>query len=361
MRRLVVALWLPVGGVAFAGTAAPPASFGWIGAVAKLASKAGQASKAAGAASKGATAAKASAALKGASHLGALVAAERVLAHVADDAARVPLFVSKADDGLHLVIAGEEVVHDAAGLRRVVDDLDAMASGSDGAGIDVYLDASALESAHDLALGPRVRLFLADVDGPSVPLRLEGGVAAVSPARGVWLDVGSTLADAVLEVATSDLVRPPEVFGCEGAPAPSAGDLDGQVYVVLDGLSDAERAEWEQYADAHGVDLVVLGLSGVCEGGQLTPAGVAARQQALAATTHAALWSLAAPSDADVDGAARVMQLKDGFRLVTGGLEVRHATSSAETTRAMLLTTAFFGAVSLLTVGGLVVARRRRG
>lgn len=287
-------------------------------AAAKIGSSAG---KAGGAAVKGAgAAAKGGAAFKGASALGAAVAAERVFAHTADDAARMGVYVASSDDGLRVVLeGGDELSHTPASFSRFVDDLDEMARVSDDAGVDVYVDADALPHLASLELGPNTRLFLANTDGPSIPLRVAAdGMAEVGTKR-TWLrpgrvldDVALELLEAAVDLADDRLDRPvrlvvtdPDCGPVPGALAAPAAARAGELVVVLGPFAGDVPP---------GVDVVVPGIDDPCPaagGGAID----ALRARVLAASTVEDLWTLGAVDAAPVLAEVRL----EGSRLVVRG------------------------------------------
>ncbi len=66
----------------------------------------------------------------------------------------------------------------------------------------LFIDESALARLDDLAVGDNTRLFLANTDGPSWPIRqAANGATEVGVAKGRWLKLGAHLADVSLGLA----------------------------------------------------------------------------------------------------------------------------------------------------------------
>jgi hypothetical protein len=338
------------------GLMAPPAAHAGLGSLVRLVAGAGKvATKAAPVASKGALG------LKGAGKLGALVAAERVFAHVADDAARVPVFVTRSDDGFRVVMAGgDEVAHDASSLKTFTADLDAMAGASDEAGVDLYVDRSALGDLAGLSLTENTRIFLANTDGPSLPLRTlgDGGVEAAA-APGLWLRTDRIAFDLAVEVAqqavsVSEVLAP---AGCGGVDPKAAIDAaaEGDLLVVLDDVDPADREAWLAYASAHGVDLVVLGIAEVCAGDALSPTAAATAERAARATTVAEVWTSAGVFDL---GAVAHALEDEALRLRGAAISAVHRGASEPAAAAATDVDSIEPPLALLawaTVAGLVI------
>lgn len=302
-----------------------------ISALVKLAAKLGSVGKAGSAGAKSAKLAKAGTALKGAAALGAVGAAERVFVHVADDGARVAMFVaSGGDDALKVVgRAGDEASHTAGSLRRMVDDLDAMGDVAPDAGVDLYLDAGALDRLADLPVGANTRLFLANTDGPSWRLhRAADGAAEVAVGPSTRLRVAHTSLDLALRLAQHQL-RPdgeaPEVAAeCDGDPVRSELEAAavGQVLVLLVEPGPATERALEAAAEA-GVDVVIIEQPGVCA---VDPAertgGLLAR--AAEAETLADLWALGATEELP-RLVERVEELADHVVVSGAGFAALHA------------------------------------
>jgi len=249
---------------------------------------------------------KAGAVLKGAKFLGVGVAAERVFLH-ADDIGRVGVFV--ADDGsgaLKVVMkGGDEVAHSADSFKGLVGELDEMAKVADDAGVDVFIDESALARLDDLAVGDNTRLFLANTDGPSWPIRqAANGAAEVGVAKGTWLKVGAHLADLSLDLALrlsslpldgteTRAVVDPDCDGAVTAEEAVDGAEPGDLVLLVG--EPAETAELVALAEAHGVDVVLLGLADVCPPGEPSPPELTDLLTRMASTrTLGELWAVAA-------------------------------------------------------------------
>jgi len=328
--------------------AAPPAQAG-LGSLLKAAAKLGRAGKVG---AKGGSLAKGGAALKGASLLGAGAAAERVFLHAADDVGRVGVFVADAgDDAVKVVLrGGEEASHSVDSMRGLVRDLDEMARLSPDAGVDVFLDPNALRHLDDLPAGENTRLFLANTDGPSWPVRrAEGGVAhvGVGPGDGAggraWLRMGPSVADLGLELALR-LSSAPVVTGatrsaavdadCGEATSPPVAataaealqaSQPGDTVVLFAESPEQHAADAAELAERHGIDLVILGLAEVCPAGQPAPPSLTAvLQRVLATQTLGELWAVGT-----TEAAPRVFdearQLGDRLVLTGPGVVAVHA------------------------------------
>lgn len=362
---MVVRRWVPVVAVCLSLSLAPRPAQAWVGALIKAAAKVGSVGAKAGAragavgakagakagavgAKAGAAGAKAGVALKGASVLGTTVAAERVFLSMADDVGRVGVFV--ADDGagaLSVVMrGGDEATHSASSLQRLIGDLDEMARVADDAGVDVFVDPSALGRLDTLAPGANTRLFLANTEGPSWPIR----AGAVHPEIGVgsraWLSVdpvARVALDATLKLATSPLTSPvgqvlaldadcaeaaiPSVVGADRLSTAVEAAQPGETVLVLTDAPLPHDQVVVALALTHGIDLVVLGVDDVCVPAAEHAAGAAHPVEALLAQIHEArtlgeLWSVGRAEP-------RVLELIQGsttqLSLVGDGLVSTHS------------------------------------
>lgn len=323
---------------------APPAQAG-LGGLLKAMSALGKGAAKAGGAVKAGKAGLG--ALKGAKLLGATVAAERVFVHVADDGARVGLYL--ADDGagaLKVVTeAGDELAHTPASLKTYVDDLDAMADVTPEAGVDLYLDADLLPRLAELDVGPNTRLWLANIDGPSLPLRkaadgaLEVAVVAEPGGAGrLWFRLGGEAVEAAVELAMRPtegrdvVVADPDCTGAiEGArPVGDVGEAirgaRGTLVVVTDRPLDPAM---ETLAVAHDLDLVVLGLADICptDSPPLPEAELCVRQ-AHAATTVGQLWAAGSTAAAPLV-VSGVVRREDWLAVQGSGLIGLHRVATA--------------------------------
>lgn len=320
----------------------------------KLAGKAGKAGKLA----KGASV------LKGAGKLSALVAAERVFAHTARNANRVPVFVTKADDGLKVVLAsGDELAHTPGSLQRFTRELDEMAQLSDEAGVDLYLDASVADDLAQLPLGPNTHVYLANIDGPSLPLRAVEGVTQAKVGNNLWLRLGSEALERAVLLAASPPVEVEVVTSgpCGVEPLEAMQQAaPGQTVVVLDDLDVTDRAAWVAYASAHQLDLVVLGLDEVCTADTPAPAAQQAASRVSQAPTWADVWALAQgdlPEVAMVDGR---LELRSGAALWSIHPPVAEAPPPAEEPE-WLKALGGFGILVVFTGGWWMLNRWQKG
>lgn len=312
MRRAPAAVAVVVAGLALA----PPAHAGILSALSAL-SKVARVAGSAGKAAKLTKLAKGSAILKGAGKLTAVVAAERVFAHAARSGSRVPLYVTKADDGLRVVMgSGDELAHTRDSLGALTRDLDTMAAGSAEAGVDVFLDASVAGELGDLAVGPHTRVWLANLDGPSLPLRAGTvpGTTEVAVARNTWVRFGTDVGDAALQVATSVPDVTVTVSGpCGASPDEALAEADaGDTVLLLSHLDEPAWAAWRADALDRGIDLVVLGLDEVCDGVQPSEQAHTLAEAATRAPTTGDLWTL-------LDGPAPSLHLGDAALHLTAG------------------------------------------
>ncbi|HHO49528.1 MAG TPA: hypothetical protein ENK18_01345 [Deltaproteobacteria bacterium] len=235
---------------------------------------------------------------------------------MADDVGRIGVYV--ADDGagaLSVVMrGGDEATHSAASLRGLISDLDEMAKVADDAGVDVFVDPNALGRLDALATGPNTRLFLANTEGPSWPIR----AGAVHPELGVgpraWLEVGRlerSALELVLQLASGPLISPSGPIrvldaDCGGATDPALSELSvathldeivggaqpGEVVWVL-AEADPAPGEVAQLARDHGIDLVVLGIGEVCLPDHAVDQGLAPTlEEVHGARTLGQLWSV---------------------------------------------------------------------
>jgi hypothetical protein len=282
MRRLLGPLLIVALGLSAPAHAGLFSALKGVTKLSKMASSAGKVTKAA----KGASL------LKGAGQLSAVVAAERVFAHTASSASRVPLYVTRADDGLKVVLSsGDELVHSPASLQRFTAELDEMATIADDAGVDLFVDASVASELAGLPVGPNTRVWLANVDGPSLPLRATAdGAAEVGLGHDLWVRLGTDLAQVAVQIANAPVAAEVTVAGPCGTDPAEAIDqqLPGDTLVVLDDLDPSGRDAWVDYAAEHGLDLVVVGLADVC-----SDAALPVRAAAERAATTADLWALA--------------------------------------------------------------------
>lgn len=260
---------------------------------AKLGSLAGKAGKTAKLAKLG----KGAALLKGAGKVSAVVAAERVFAQAARHADAIPIYVTRADDlgGLKVVMeGGDELAHTPGSLQRFTAELDTMADASEAARVDVYVDASAAGDVADLALGPNTRLWLANVDGPSLPMRAAAdGAPEVRVAGDLWFRLGTEALEQVVGFAPQLADAQVTYAGPCGHDAPLDAASGAGTLVVLDDLDPSEHALWRAEAEARGIDLVVLGLEGVCDGDRPLAEAAATAEAARRAATLGDLWALA--------------------------------------------------------------------
>jgi hypothetical protein len=280
---------------------APPAHAG-IGGLLKAVSAAGKLTK-------GAKLAKGASVLKGAKVLGAGVAAERVFAHGASSGARLGVFV--ADDGagaIKLVMKGGDAVSETpASLRKTLADLDEMASATPDAGVDVFVDPSMVRRLGELDVGPNTRLFLANTEGASTPLRKAGDGVQLGVGRDgsrFWVNVTSEVLQQTVGLmgqrtgGTTVVVTDPD---CEGQLGNVRVDSDlhdalegqeGTVVVITE--SPLSPMELRKLASEHGLDLVQLGLAEVCAPAVAAPATLTDLiDRALLAPTVGDLWTLA--------------------------------------------------------------------
>lgn len=292
--------------------------------VGSAAAKGGRAATAAGkagsAAAKGATLAKGATVVgKGASVLGAAVAAERVFANVALDARRVGLFVTREGDAaapLFRVVTpeGDEAVYGAEAFQRYLGDLDELAKGVPDAGVDLYVDPSALDDvswlvsrgADDVAEGASGtrRMFLADTDGASLPLRDGDLGVELAVADGVWVRSGDRGLSRLFDVAQTAfsagdlwLVDPScrDHVDRDTLVRSVAATPAGRPVVVV-GEASPDDDVLIAAANEAGVDLVVLGLAGVCDPEGVVVDPIVARAAALVSQPGKLgdLWALAA-------------------------------------------------------------------
>jgi hypothetical protein len=130
----------------------------------------------------------------------------------------------------------------------------------------------------------------------------------VGVARGTWVKTGAHLADGALDLALRIATLPLDGTetravidpDCEGAVTPeqAVGAAEAGDLVVLLG-EEAETAELVALAEAHGIDLVVLGLADVCPPGEPSPPELAEVLARMATTrTLGELWSVAADDGA---------------------------------------------------------------
>jgi hypothetical protein len=107
-------------------------------------------------------------AAKGGMMLTAAVAAERVFASVADDGARVAMFVTREGDDAFRVITrgGGDEVMSGAQLKTHLGELDEMAHAAPEAGVDVFLDP-ALAADVPTGVGAKTKWFAANPEGKS--------------------------------------------------------------------------------------------------------------------------------------------------------------------------------------------------
>jgi len=134
--------------------------------------------------------------------------------HVPDDAARTAL--SGADDGAGgmkvLTQAGEQMTQRPEGLVGMRDELAGIAGAVLDAGVDLYLDASMLARLDCLKAGPNTALLLPNIDGPSLPLRInsavltEGALARSAGCLGwQWFRLGSKSVQAAIRTGSREL------------------------------------------------------------------------------------------------------------------------------------------------------------
>jgi len=325
MHRCLPALTLTL----LLGLPSAPAEAG-IGSLLRAVSKVG--GKAGTVGAKGAKLGKGGAALKGAGALGAVVASERVFLHVADDVGRIGVFV--ADDGagaLKVVMrGGDEAAHSVDSFGRLVDDLDGMGGALDGAGVDVFVDASAIGRLDSLAVGKNTRLFLANTDGASWPIRrAAGGAVDVGVADRIWVRVGAHVADVALDVALRVATMPlhgdepravvdPDCDGSTTVGEAIASAEPGETLLLVGEASDLDDAALVELAMAHGVDVVLLGLAEVCPAGEPDAPQLGVVLARMAEThTLGELWAVAAD-----DGAPLVL---DQVEMASGQIVVAGA------------------------------------
>lgn len=321
----------------------PPAAHAGPGAILKGLAKLGKAGAKAGKAGK---LAKGTAALKGAKTLGAVGAAEAVFRHTPTSGARVGLFV--ADDGagaLKVVTeSGEQLSHSADELGRMVDDLDQMAKVTPEAGVDLFVDPDALHRLGDLKLGENTRLFLANVDGRSLPIRhvASGGheIALAVDGTGAgrfWLRLTTEAAEVALRLAMApdDQAR---LVVADGECAPMAGvdevasdpsallhDADATVVLLTETepsavlMADAQRV---------GVDLVAIHLDVCVDASEPVPQAMAAIGRKQAAQTVADHWALAANAEQPTQ-VTEVHERGDWLDVVGPGFRATHRISAA--------------------------------
>jgi len=278
MKRWIV----PVALVASSALVAPaPADAGLLSGLAKLAkvgAKAGKAGKVA----------KLGSAVKGAKFLGAAVAAERVFAHSARSGSRVGVFVAEEGGALRVITAvGDDSMESVGGVNRIVGEFDEMAGATTDAGVDLYVDPSALSRLSELKIGKNTKLFLANTDGPSFPLR---HVSGSLPEVGVGPDAWLRLAESGLELGFRLASQPwrssseqtlgllPEGCGTETTSLDTEELREelqggaGDVLIVAERDGDVLRgpggtipvAEILELAERHGIDAVVLGIDDAC-------------------------------------------------------------------------------------------------
>ncbi|MBX2801262.1 MAG: hypothetical protein KTR31_26530 [Myxococcales bacterium] len=358
--------------------AAPPAEAG-IGGLIRAAVKAGgkAGSKAGAKAGTKAGAVGAKAGAKGAAAAGTAVAAQGVFAGSVDDVGRLGVYVADKGDGTFSAItrAGDDLAAGSDDIARTFDDV---ANAADDIELDVFVDRSAVGRLDDLDVGEGTRLYLADADGGSLPLRRGMDGPEVELDEGLWMDLAKEAGWATFDLAVEvgqqsagliDTVWPIDpdcdddgVQASLGAALSEAAPA--QTVVAVTAQPTPDGATVRALAKEAGVDLVVLQVSEVCGvDGQVSAETSEVIARVHAAESRADLWSANRGSD---DGQRIVGERfeNDELTLAGVGIAASHGTEEPPAWAKAMAMCLVCGCPTVIFVGmaGMLVmfVRRKR-